>query len=335
MTTVEPSGQNVTSPKISDQALVRKFIAQNGTGYTALGITSGDAYVDPDEGSLALAVYFCDVTAQYPPAEPGTQVVAATAADITRASVGQYYYNLGPALTAYRGVLTMVWTYAVDGVAFTFRDYAQILNQMPLYETLRDPERCVVEQVSWMLGDLFDSTDGGPNLIEPFQTHFDYERVAQMQKIAVNRLNLIGFPILNCGVGINTEQVHPHLQGTMVIGTYLECVRHLVRSYTEIPVFQGANVTFADRRDYQQRWNEIFTQDWPEYVTMVKMAKRKLLNLGRGALLVGGGIYGGNALGIFQAGTYASQVRSWRFYPAAPAISFGSTSHGSGFPSAL
>jgi hypothetical protein len=108
-----------------------------------------------------------------------------------------------------------------------------------------------------------------------------------------------------------------------------------VRSYTEIPVFQGANVTIADRRDYQMRWNTIFTQEWPEYQSYVKMAKRKLLSLGRGALLVGGGIYGGNALGIFQAGTYASQVRSWRFYPAAPAISWGASNHGSGMPGGL
>jgi hypothetical protein len=120
-----------------------------------------------------------------------------------------------------------------------------------------------------------------------------------------------------------------------VLGAYLEVVRFLTASYTEVPIFQGSNVTFADRSNYQQRWNQIFTQEWPEYVTYVKYAKRKLLSLGRGALLVGGGIYGGNALGIFQAGTYASQVRSWRFYPAAPAISWGATNHGSGFPGGL
>lgn len=336
MTTIEPSGQNVFSPKIRDQALVRKFIAQNGTGYTAISISSGDSYIDPDASTLALAVYFDDVTQEFPPASPGNQIVNVTSTSITRVAQGQYSYDIGPPLTAYRGVLTMVWTYQVNGVHFTYRDHAQILNQMPLYQMLRDPEKCVVEQVSWMLGDLFDSTDGGPNLIEPFQTHFDYERVAQMQKNCVEiRLNHIGFPVTHYGVGPNTEQVHPHLQSMVVMGTYLECVRHLVRSYTEIPVFQGANITFADRRDYQQRWNTIFIQEWPEYVTYVKMAKRKLLSLGRGALLVGGGIYGGNALGIFQAGTYASQVRSWRFYPAAPAISWGSTNHGSGFPGGL
>ena len=38
MSTVEPSGSAVYSPKIRDQALVRKFVAQNGRGYLALDI---------------------------------------------------------------------------------------------------------------------------------------------------------------------------------------------------------------------------------------------------------------------------------------------------------
>jgi hypothetical protein len=335
MTTVEPSGQGISSPKIRDQSLVRKFLAQNGTGYTALAITNGATFVDPDEGTLNLAVYFQDVTAQYPPTPPGNQIANVGPTLITKQDTGHYYYEIGPPNTAYRGVLTMIWTYQINGVPFTFRDYAQILNQMPLYESLRESEKCIVEQVSHMLGDLFDSTDGGPNLIEPFQTHFDYERLAQCLQLAVVRTNVIGYPVTYWGIGPETEAIHGAFEGLLVLGTYLECVRHLVRSYTEIPVFQGANVTIADRRDYQMRWNTIFTQEWPEYQSYVKMAKRKLLSLGRGALLVGGGIYGGNALGIFQAGTYASQVRSWRFYPAAPAISWGASNHGSGMPGGL
>jgi hypothetical protein len=323
MTTAEPSGSNIFSPKIRDQTLVRKFIAQFGTGYTALAITNGAAYVDPDPSSLNLTVYFDDVTTEFPPTPPGTQIVSVGASSITKTETGHYYYEIGPPNTAYRGVLTMVWTYTVDSVPFTFMDFAQILNQMPLYESMRDSEKSIIEQVTWMLGDLFDSTDGGPNLIEPFQTHYDYERLAQCERRAVTRTNYIGFPVTHWGVGPDTDQVPSHFEGLLVLGTYLEVIRHLVASYTEIPLFQGTNVTFTDRRDYAQRWNTVFSQEWPEYLTYVKMAKRKMLQLGRGALLVGGGIYGGNALGIFQAGTYASQVRSWRFYPAAPAIGFG------------
>ncbi len=333
--TTAPSGQTVYSPKIRDQSLVRKFISQNGTGYTAISITDGTGYVDPDPGSLNLAVYFDDVTALSPPAPPGVQIVYVGEALITRTDVGHFYYLLGPPNTAARGTLTMIWTYTVNGSPFTFMDFAQILNPMPLYETLSDAEKSIVEQVSWMIGDIFDSTEGGPNLIEPFQTHFDYERIAQMMRISVTRMNFIGFPVENWAVGTDGSALPPTFQGLSVIGTYLEVVRHLIASYTEIPLFQGMNVTYADRRDYAQRWQSIFSAEWPEYLTYVKMAKRSLLNMARGALLVGGGIYGGNALGIFQAGTYASQVRSWRFYPAAPAISWGSMSHGSGSPGGL
>lgn len=335
MTTVEPSGQSVFSPKIRNQSLVRKFIAQHGTGYTAIAITNGAAHVDPDANSLNLKVYFDDVTIEFPPTPPGNMIVNVGSSVITKTDTGHYYYEISPPNTAYRGILTMVWTYTVNSVPFTYMDFAQILNQMPLYESLRDSEKCIIEETSWMLGDLFDSTEGGPQLIEPFQTHFDYERLAQCERRAVTRINLIGFPVRHWGVGPNTDQVPLDFQGLLVLGTYLEAVRHLIASYTEIPAFQGTNVGFTDRRDYAQRWNTIFSQDWPEYVTYVKMAKRKLLQLGRGALLVGGGIYGGNAMGMFQCGMYASQVRSWRMYPAAPAVSWGSTNHGSGFPGGL
>ena len=335
MTTIEPSGENVFSPKIENQSLVRRFIAQNGVGYVALAITSGDSFINADDGSMNLKVYFNDPTTDPPGIPPGTKIIDVSTG-FTSVDTGHYTYDIGPTHTAYRGTLTIVWTYQVGGTEYTFTDYAQILNQMPLYESLRPEEKVIIEQVTWMLGDIFDSTEGGPNLIEPFQTSFDYERLAQVMSRAVTRMNLIGFPIETWGIGPNSQQVHARLQPLLVIGTYLEVIRHLVASYTEIPAFQGANITYTDRRDYAQRWNQIWTQEWPEYVTYVKMAKRKLLNLGRGALLVGGGYYGGSGFnGVFQAGGYAAHTRAFRFYPAAPALSWGSSAHGSGFPSAL
>lgn len=66
----------------------------------------------------------------------------------------------------------------------------------------------------------------------------------------------------------------------------------------------------------------------PEFTSAVKMAKRSLLNLGRGSLLVSGGIYGGSARGFYVPGIYASQTRAFRFYPAAPAVSWGSIAKG-------
>ena len=341
MTTAEPSGQSIYSPKIRDQALVRKFISQNGSGYVALSIVTGSPgavagggskAVDSDAGTLTLQVWFNDVTAEFPTSSDprGTQIINVTESAITRTDTGMYYYDIGPQHTAYRGVLTVQWNYRVNGVSFTYTDNLQILEQQPLYDSLNAQEQSIIEQVSWMMGDLFDSTEGGPYLIEPFQTHYNYERLAQLETIAVTRLNLMSNfnnPPTSWGVGPGTQTVPPTFAGLLVIGTYLELVRHLIRSYTEMPNFPGTNVTFVDRRDYAQRWQTIFQQDWPEYQMMVRNAKISLLNMSSGSLLVAGGIYGGSAMGIFQAGTYASQVRSWRFYPAAPAISWGATGH--------
>ena len=229
--------------KLQDQTLVRKFISQNGSGYTALSITNGSSYTDADPNSLQLKVYFNQADTANPgellSQPPGTLIVTASADQITWVDTGHYSYDIGPPNTMYRGVLTMVWTYAVNGETFSFYDNAQILNQMPLYESLRDSERSVVEEVSWMLGDLFDSATGGPNLIEPFQTHFDYERLAQCEKRAVTRMNLIGFPVMYWGVGPDTQEVSHDFHGLLVLGTYLEVVRFLVASYTEIPSVSG------------------------------------------------------------------------------------------------
>ena len=339
MPITSPSGQNTYSPKIRDQSIVRKFLSQGGRGYIALSIIDGvpstvvgvqSKAVDPDDGTIALNVYFNDVTAEFPVAPPGTLIATADSAEITRTDVGMFYYEIGPPLTAYRGTLTAVWIYAIDGVQFTFTDHLQILQPMGFYDTLNQQEQSIIEQVSYMVGDVFDSTEGGPNLIEPFQTHYDYERLAQLERLAVTRFNFLhnfnNHPY-SYGVGPGTQTVPPQAAGLLVIGTYLELVRHLIRSYTEIPAMQGANVTYTDRRDYQQRWQTIYQTDWPEYDSMVRAYKIGQLNMARGSLLVAGGIYGGSALGVFQSGTYAAQVRSWRFYPAAPAISWGATSH--------
>ena len=360
----EPSGSGVYSPKIRDEALVRKFVSLNSPGYVAISIQQGATPVDPDEGTLQLGVWFNDVlTNPTPdPAHPwGTQVLALTPEGITRTDVGKYYYDLGPALTANRGLLTVQWVYEVNGQLCQFLDHLQILGSMPLYDSLSDQERSVVEQVSWMFGDLYDSTEGGPHLIEEFQTHWDYERIAQMMRIAVNRMNFIGNynnPPTTWSVGhgsVSTNQVTAEIErpdgstfimyansgaraaggtpvpasfiGLTVLGTYVEVLRHLRDSYTEIPARPGMDVTYTDRRDYWQRWSANLQAEDQEWKMAVKKAKASLLSLSRGSLLVAGGIYGGSSLGIFQAGTYAAQVRSWRFYPSAPAISWGATRH--------
>jgi hypothetical protein len=366
--TDEPSGVSVWSPKITNESLVRKFISLNGNGYIAIAIqdnTTGSQAlaVDPDPESLALAIWFNDVVSAPSTTNPyGTQVLTVTADSITRADVGAYYYDLGPALTGNRGLITAVWTYTVNSVQFQFTDHLQVLDPMPLYDSLTDGEKSTVEQVSWMFGDLYDSTEGGPHIIEEFQTKWNYERIAQMMGIAVTRMNMLGnygnppttwsigtasssgaytvpgqvvtqtqtlpdgsstsvsFTTVSSTTG-GTSSVPASFAGLVVIGTYIECMRHFRDSYTEIPNRAGMDVTYTDRRDYWQRWQANLQAEVQDWETMVKKAKMSLLSMSSGSVLVAGGIYGTNA-GIFVYGQYASAVRSMRFYPAAPAISW-------------
>jgi len=323
---VYPSGIGVYSPKIRDQSLVRKFVSQGGRGYVALDIRTPDGSVDPDEGSVKLTVWFNDVTAQMPVTDDprGVKVLEVSHDDLTREGTGKFAYEIGPDHTQQRGVLTVEWVYSVNGTEFTFTDHLQILSQMPLYDSLSDAEKLVIEQVSWMFGDLFDSTEGGPYLIEPFQTHFDYERIAQLAKIATHRLNTMAQPVTNWtfGPGGGGSSIPSRFMGLAVMATYFEVLRHLIRSYVEIPAKVGFNVAYLDRRDYQQRWMSIYSAEWPEFVRQVTLAKRSLLNLSRGALLVAGGYYGGSGR-VFVPGGHVAAARSMRFYPAAPAVSFG------------
>src|ERR1700744_5132119 len=72
----EPSGVSVYSPKIANEALVRKFISLNGSGYVAISIQapgtvgSQATAVDPDAGSLSLAIWYLDPLTSPPPTNP-------------------------------------------------------------------------------------------------------------------------------------------------------------------------------------------------------------------------------------------------------------------------
>lgn len=329
----QPSGAAVYSPKIRDQALVRKFVSQYGSGYVAIDIRNASGSVDADPNTIRLKLWYKDPTEEIPSSNDprGTEVLDTQA--VNHPATGKYDFSIGPEHTTQRGVLTAEWTYEVNGSAFKFIDNLQVLNHMPLYDSLDEARRHVVEQVSWMIGDFYDSAEGGPHLIDEFQTKFDYERIAQLMGRALVRMNTTGFPVTNWTIVPFEGQTTPTSQigyppsdfsGLLALGTYLEVIRHLRDSYVEIPNRPNMNVTYTDRRDYSQRWSQILASEWPEYQRMVKMAKRKLLNLSRGSILVAGGIYGGNTTGLFQYGTYASQTRAFRFYPSAPAVSWPS-----------
>lgn len=318
-------GPEVYSQKLVSQARARKFVSQNGRGYLSIGVLDAAGKpVDPE--SLGLVV-------RRQPLDGGEPVVlveavwAEVAAPevglVSRDDKGKFSYDIGPQHTAQRGVLSAEWTYEVGGTEFTFQDDMQVLEQMPNYEALNERTRLLVEQASWFFADLFDSTTGGPWLNENFQTHFTYDRMAFLLRMATMKFNVLGYPVTQFGVLDGDKAIPSDYNDIILWGTKLEAIRHLITSYTEQPDFRNIATTYTDRRDYTQRWREVWADEKPDYEKAVKMAKRSLLRLGRGSLLVSGGIYGGGARGIYVPGLFAAMTRSMRFYPAAPSVSWG------------
>jgi len=326
-------GSEVYSQKLISQAKVRKFASQHGHGYLSLGIIDASRNpVDPNNNLVRLKLWVNTLTSPLSEDSRGTLVLdtnAANTPDPVRDDVGMFHFDVGPTYTGQRGLLSAEWTYTVGDTTFTFTDDMQILEQMPNYDALSEESRLLVEQASWFFADLFDSTTGGPWLNENFQTHFTYDRMAFLLRIATMKFNVLGYPVTSYRVEQGGGSGIPENYTDLILwGTKLEAMRHLITSYTEQPDFRNIATTYTDRRDYMTRWQSVLADEKPDYEKAVKMAKRSLLSLGRGSLLVSGGIYGGGARSMYVPGLFAAMTRSMRFYPAAPSVSWGNQAFG-------
>ena len=309
-----PFGGEIWFPKLRDASIVRKHLSQYGSGFIGLRIVDGQKFVDPDEISLSLL----HRQPQDPESEDTLMIVDPT--KIIREDEGTYTYVLGPEYTQERGEIDATWVYTIEGRELKYVDHLTVLEQMPFYETLSENEKNVVEQVSWMFGDMFDSTMGGPNLIENFQTHFTFERIAQLMQRGIQVINSSHQPYTTFGIGMSGSRFPEQWSGLLVTATYLEVIKHFIRSYVEQPEFRNMQVTYTDRRDYVNRWKAVLDEEKEDFKRAVKFFKRTQMGLGRGSLLVSGGIYGGGGNKVFRSGMYSSQVRAYRFMPAAPTI---------------
>lgn len=313
-----PSGEFIYSPKLRNRSVVRKQLSRYSSQIIGLNIkgfiNNTESFVDPDAGTVTLTLYLEDNPDTETP--PGNFLASATdTAGLTHVSTGVYSYTLQPDQTIDATLITGVWTYKVSGAQFKYIDFYQVVDPMPVYESLSSTQQQIVQQTNWMMGDLYDSTDGGPHLIEEFQTKFGFERLAQLLVIACQRLNYESQPLTKFVVGDQIgNQLPDQWMGILQWGHYIEVIRHLARSYVEQPQIDGGpGVAYANRRDYLNRWQNILSEEEPDYKHAVRIFKRKQLNLGSGAMLVSGGIFG-RAGGFFRS-SYSAQARSVRFGP--------------------
>jgi hypothetical protein len=170
----------------------------------------------------------------------------------------------------------------------------------------------VVEAVWLRFADLFDSPTGGPHLQVYFQTRWNRGRIAQLLQIAMQKLNLMAQPHMTYAV----DDKFPLTQwgGLLDELTYIEALKHLIRSYAEQPMAEGVAVSRMDRRDYMQRWQEVLALETEDARPMTENFKIAHMGLSKPRVLASGGVYG-NYGPTRIAGSAAARPRYWaRFY---------------------
>jgi hypothetical protein len=213
------------------------------------------------------------------------------------------------------GDYTVTWSYDVGGTPQTYVTFITVGEVAPTYDALTPGLKDVVDSVWIRFADLFDSPMGGPNLQTYFQTHFGRERIAQLMRIGAGRLNTMAQPFQTFTVDGPTPSFPLAQWGSLLeTTTYVEVLKHLVRSYVEQPAFVGGNVTRLDRRDYMDRWQSILQDEEAMMKSQLDIFKISMMGLGKPKVLVSGGVYGRYGPTRF-AGSVAARPRYWsRFY---------------------
>lgn len=136
------------------------------------------------------------------------------------------------------------------------------------------------------LEDCFDAEEEGPWLRDVTLNYFSESKVANFTNDAMFDLNE-----RNPETALSLDYFFLNGQPTADLpllsqGVSLQVIRHLMRSYVEQPLPQGASVVYEDRRDYLQRWGTIYQIEKDFYDRELAFFKRRFLGLGKSSLLV-------------------------------------------------
>lgn len=270
------------------------------------GITTREAGVisDPDANAVTATLTQVDV-------DPAVVVFAGRVA--TRVVEGMYEISLSSVDTSTVGLYVLRFNYVTSGTAQLYEVPIEI-GGASSYDELSDELKRVVESVFRRFADLYDSPIGGPHLAVYAQTHFGRGRIAQLLEIGVGRLNTIAQPHSTYSIAGGKDFPVGQWGAVLEQVTYVEVIKHLMRSYTEQPSVVGASVTYLDRRDFLNRWQTIYNIEKPDLDRQLDVFKMANMGLGKPGVLVAGGIYG-NIGPVVGSGHMASRPRYYyRFY---------------------
>lgn len=233
-------------------------------------------------------------------AEPGVVIMDTdsdteiSSGNSTREDTGLYVYSLSPSDTADKGNFRATWTYEVGGLDRIFEDDFKVTDPMPFWDRLTYAERDVVANIYHKVSDAFDSREGGPYLWELYQTQWNaYETIARLMSTdAVSYINYTFQPafIPPYQVGTGASKAFPEQwSGLLERATYVEFLKHISRSYIEIPVPQGVTTARLDRTGYRREWKAEADEEKKIMDQMLRMFKRKFLVGTSRAIMMGGG----------------------------------------------
>jgi hypothetical protein len=281
----------------------REYVSRYG------GLTTGLVLYDSGVPTDAAGVVTVDAVGAAD-GQPGSFTGRAA----TRVSTGHYEVNLTTADTGQPGLYDLIWHFTIGSVTGTAKTFIQIGESAPVYDSLDDDMKGIVERVWHRFADLFDSPYGGPHLQVYFQGHFGRQRIAHLLQNAVDRLNTIAQPHQSYSIAESGQFPVEKWGGLLGQALYVETIKHLIRSYVEQPVWEGVDISRADRRDYQQRWETVLQAEQEDLKAMLDVFKIANMGLGRPHVLVAGGVFG-NYGPTRLTGSAASRPRYYaRFY---------------------
>jgi len=176
--------------------------------------------------------------------------------------------------------------------AFTLTD-GQIKSSLCSFEVI-DPFNPPVPTANQVIGDLvwrkiedvFDSDEGGPWLRDMTLNYFTKDKMAEFISEGLFDINQQNPPTnLTADYFVNNGQTTPNTV-LVVEATYLAVILHLVASYVEQPTPMNGQVAYEDRRDYIERWLQIYEAEMQRYMRWIALFKRQFLFLGHSKNLV-------------------------------------------------
>jgi hypothetical protein len=209
-----------------------------------------------------------------------------------RKSVGVYQIQFTGAQTSVPGFYILTWNFHLSTVAETTETFVQVGAKNPAYDNLPAPMQDIVQSVWVRFADMFDSPQGGPHLQIFFQTNFSLGRIAQLLKIALGLLNTTGQPYSNYQLSDPGEFPYAQWGSILEEALYVECIKHLIRSYVEQPLPTGVTIARQDRRDFQQRWTDVLTMEQETLKSQLEVFRIAHMFTPIARSLVSGGVFG-------------------------------------------